>query len=111
MANIFCDFIPIPSGQFNFLQSQPLISDLLGQVGYEVRGKEVYFTKDLTTQSPKIENVDVQLIVMDFTQFTDSELIPIDADTEAKVIEAVVAQFLPTSQPRPQTIDPTSDTK
>lgn len=119
MANVFADFIPLQRGQFNQVQEQPLISDLLGQVGYEIRSLNIggkpklcaVYTKDLTAQSPAINAVDMELIVSDFSQFGDYDILPLDADLEAEVLDEVVAMFLPTSQPRPQIIDPTSDTK
>ncbi len=111
MTNKFFDFIPIPRGQMNMLLDQPLISDLLGQVGYELRDRgRILFTKDLTAQSPKVMTVDIELVVADFSQFSDDDLLPLDADLEAKVLNEVVAMFLP-QKPVPQVIDSTADTK
>jgi hypothetical protein len=72
--------------------------------------KTSFSTKDLTAQSPAITAITVELVVADFTQYTDDEIIPIDEGMKAQVINMVVQQFLP-EQPRPQIIDPTSDTK
>lgn len=91
----FCSFIPLKMGVFQQVQQQRLISDLLGQVGYEVVGKEVIYTKDLTTQVPAINNVTMRLVVSDISQYTDYELLPIDADMEKAVLDEVFNVFAP----------------
>jgi hypothetical protein len=109
-AQVVTSFIPIPPGQAQMLSSQPMLSDLLGQVGYEVYGKDVIFTRDLIHMSPAIPNVLIRLVVMDVSKYTDYEMLPITADQEAQVIEIVVKMFA--SEPtQPQIIDSTSDTK
>src|ERR1700749_1402262 len=45
------EYIPLQMGQWGLLQSQPLINDLLGQVGYENFGMQIVFTKDITNGS------------------------------------------------------------
>jgi hypothetical protein len=104
------DFIPVPNGQFAMVSTQRLMSDLLDQIGYEVRGKEIYYTKDLTAMTPAANSVAMQLVVMDMSKFTDYEILPIDANMEAQVIETVIKMFA--GQPvQPQTVDSNSDTK
>lgn len=105
------DFIPIPQGQYGMVVTQRLLSDLIGDViGYEVRGKEIWYTVDLTAQSPATNAVTMQLVVMDLSLYSESELLPINADQEAKVIEAVLQMFSQ-SPTQPAIIDSTSDTK
>lgn len=94
----FCSFIPLKMGVFQQVQQQRLISDLLGQVGYEVVGKEVIYTKDLTTQVPAINTVTMRLVISDFSQYTDYELLPIDADMEKTVLDEVFNVFAPTPE-------------
>lgn len=89
----FVQFIPVPVGQTGFLSSQRGMSDVLGQVAYEPRGKEVIFNKDLPAQTPAITSVDMQLIVSDISKYNDYETLPINADMEEKVITAVFNQF------------------
>lgn len=110
MVNYYDEYIPIPNGQMGMVQKQRLMSDLLGQTGYEVRGKELIFTRDLTALSPTVTGVDVQLVVMDMSKYSDYELLPINADMEAQVIDTVYKMFAG-EQTRPQIVDPTSDTK
>jgi hypothetical protein len=103
-------FIPVPAGQMSHVLTQRLMSDLLGQIGYEVRGKEIWYTKDLPAQVPSIASVNMQLAVLDISRYSDYELLPINADLEAQVVDTVYKMFA--GEPsRPQVIDSTSDTK
>lgn len=88
------EFIPLQMGQGGLLKSQSLISDLLGQVGYETFGMEVVFTKDLTAmyESPKVA---MRLAIMDVSLLDDYDILPILPEMEATVIQAVVAMFRP----------------
>jgi hypothetical protein len=104
------DFIPIPMGQWANVVTQRLMNDLLGQIGYEIRGKEIYYTKDLTALSPAVTSVTMQLVVMDISTFTDYELLPINADMGLQVVEQVYQLFAPLPT-RPAIIDPTNDSK
>jgi hypothetical protein len=89
----FSCFIPIPMGQSGFIGSQRGMSDLLGQVGYEVRGKEIIYNVDLPAASPAVTAVDMQLVVMDINKYNDFETLPINADMEGLVIEMVYNQL------------------
>jgi hypothetical protein len=103
-------FIPVPAGQFSHVLTQRLMSDLLGQIGYEVRGKEIWYTKDLPAQVPSITTVNMQLAVLDISRYSDYELLPINADLEAEVVDIVYKMFA--GEPnKPQVVDSTSDTK
>jgi hypothetical protein len=110
MVNIYEEYIPIPSGQMGMVVKQRLMSDLLGQTGYEVRNKEIIFTRDLTALTPAVTGVDMWLVVMDMSRYSDYELLPITADMEAKVVDTVYKMFAG-EPPRPQVVDSTSDTK
>lgn len=104
----FTNFIPVPMGQIGFVQAQRGMSDLLGQVGYEVRGKEVWYNKNLTTQSPAVTQVNMQLVVMDISRYNDYEPLPVQADMEDLIIEQVVAKWM--GQPKkPKVNDPSTD--
>ena len=65
------EFIPLQMGQSNLLRSQLMINDLLGQIGYEVRGLDIYFTKDLTTldyvevSNVRVTYINVELAILD----------------------------------------------
>jgi hypothetical protein len=47
---------------------------------------------------------------MDFSQYSDYELLPITADQEADIIETVIKMFAP-EQVQPGIVDSTSDSK
>lgn len=87
------EFIPIEMGQRSLLSSQLMINDLLGQTGYEVYGKDVIFSKDLTVPDETV-NVVVRLIVLDISQYEDYDLLPIPADLEAQLIEQVYKMYV-----------------
>jgi len=82
------EFIPLQMGQGTLLQSQPLINNLLGQVGYEVFGSQVVFTKDIT-QSGSI-TVDMRLAIMDISQYGDFDLLPILPEQEWDIKQEVL---------------------
>ncbi len=75
------EFIPLQMGQSNLLKSQPLINDLLGQVGYEVFGDKIIFTKDLTTIFPD-KTVSMRLAIMDVNQYGDYDILPLPPEYE-----------------------------
>lgn len=90
-ANADCPFIPLEMGQFSLLKSQPLINNLLGQIGYEWYGMDIIYTTDLTQPTP-IE-VTMRLVVMDISQYSDYDIIPIPADMEFDVIQEAYKLF------------------
>lgn len=86
------EFIPLQMGQGGLLQSQLMINDLLGQVGYEVRGGEVWFTKDLVALFPDIQ-LGMQLAIMDISQYGDFDLIPILPEQEWQIKQEVIKMY------------------
>jgi hypothetical protein len=94
-TDAFTGFIPMKMGVFTQVRQQRLISNLLDQYGYEPRGKEVVYTVDLTTETPAITSVTMRLIVSDFNKYTDYELLPINADQEKLIVDAVYNVFAP----------------
>jgi hypothetical protein len=89
------EFIPLQMGQSNLLRSQLLLNDLLGQVGYEVRGLDVYFTKDITAVSPVYVNV--ELAIMDIANYGDYDILPVPPEMEWEIIQEVYKLYI--SQP------------
>lgn len=87
------EFIPIQMGQYGLLQSQPLINDLLGQVGYETYGNKVLFTKDLTQGGQYTVTVDMRLVIMDISQYGDFDPLPILPEHEFIVKQEVIKLF------------------
>lgn len=90
-ANVDCPFIPLEMGQLGLLKSQPLINNLLGQVGYEWYGTDIIYSTDLTGDDPV--TVTIRLVVMDISQYTDYDILPIPADMEWDVINEAYKLF------------------
>jgi hypothetical protein len=83
-------YIPIPAQDIIVFQGTN-VSALEQQVGYYVQGKKVYFTKDITlSANGSITSVIVNLLVSDFSQIGDNDLLPISPEVEAVVIEDVL---------------------
>ncbi|MFD2922053.1 hypothetical protein ACFS6H_20195 [Terrimonas rubra] len=80
-------FIPIPNGMGAMLQGEPILSDLLGQVGYEQFGLKVVFKTDITLDG--INEVMVKLVVSDIEKLEDTDPLPIPADMEQDVVVTV----------------------
>jgi hypothetical protein len=92
------EFIPLQMGQGGLLKSQPLLNDLLGQVGYEVFGNDIIFTKDIKGLFPDI-TLAIRLAIMDVSDYGDYDIIPLPPEFEWDVIKEVYALY--TSQPIP----------
>lgn len=80
-------FIPIPSSLYGIVKPQDLLGDLSGLIGYEVVGKDIIFTKNLT--SIPVLSVFIRLVGVDLSQLTDYELLPLSSDMEAQIITTV----------------------
>lgn len=92
-----CLLIPIMSGQWDLLRGQSIISDLMGQTGYEIDGTQLTTTKDLT-----IDNIDglyIRLLITDISTLSDYDPLPIPADMEGIVIDTVYKSFMPVQPP------------
>lgn len=83
-------YIPLPAQDVIVFQGTN-VSALEQQVGYYIQGKKVYFTKDITlSANGSITSVIVNLLVSDFSQIGDTDLLPISPEVEATVIEDVL---------------------
>jgi hypothetical protein len=87
------DFIPVPLGQGALLKADKLLNDLLGSVYYEVRKNEVIFSKDITLLD--VSEVNMYLVVMDISLYSNTDPLPIPANMEEEIIEKVFAKFAP----------------
>lgn len=90
------EFIPLQMGQGGLLRSQPMINDLLGQVGYECFGDKLQFTKDIKALFPDVV-LAMRLAVMDISQYGDFDALPITPELESEAIMQVVKMY--SSQP------------
>ncbi len=106
----FDSYIPVEPGMLQMVSGEPLISDVLGQVAYEVHGNSVVFNKNLTTQSPAVTAVFMRLVVMDISAYSDFDPLPIPADMEEKVITGVL-KILGMKQEPASVVDPVTDNK
>ncbi len=86
------EFIPLQMGQRSLLNSQAQINDLLGQIGYENKGLELQFTKDLPSLFPN-ETLSVDLVIMDISQYGDYDPLPILPEQEWQIKEQVIKLY------------------
>lgn len=92
------EFIPLQMGQYSLIRSQVGFNDLLGQVGYEVYGDKVIFTKDLTIPRETV-NVNMRLVVMDIAAYGDFDILPILPEMEIQVKQEVYKLYISQSIP------------
>ena len=85
--DIDCPFIPIPTSTYGIIKPQALIGDLSGNIGYEVVGKDIIFTKNLPGLS--INSVYIRLVGADLATLSDYDVFPLSADMEAQVVQIV----------------------
>lgn len=83
-------YIPIPAQDVLVFQGANL-SYLEGKIGYYLQGKKVYFTKNITlAANGTVTSVVVNLLVMDFSQIGDNDVLPISPEVESAIIEDVL---------------------
>jgi hypothetical protein len=89
-AGAMTPYIPIPAQDVLVFQGANL-SYLEGKIGYYLQGKKVYFTKDITlTANGSISSVIVNLLVSDFSQLSDTDMLPISPEVESAIIDDVL---------------------
>jgi hypothetical protein len=99
--DIFNGFIPFGAGELQMIGEEPILSDIIGQIGYEPRGGYIYFNKDITTNDVdyRITEVYMLLAVKDLSLYGDFDILPIHSSMELEVIQAtyqlLVAQIPP----------------
>lgn len=106
-SNWDCQYIPVPPGQWWMIQKEELISDILGQVGYEWFGTDIVFTKDLTAEAVPVTSAMVRMAIVDISKLSDYDLLPISADIESAVVKEVFT-ILSGVKIKPDVVDPTS---
>jgi hypothetical protein len=85
------DYIPVPLGQGALIRADKLLNDLLGSVWYELRNFTVVFSKDITLLG--VSSVNMYLVVMDISLYSNTDPLPIPAGAEDEIIEKVFAKF------------------
>lgn len=101
------EFIPLQMGQGALINSQPLVNNLLGQVGYENFGLDIIFTKDIKTIYPDI-TLAMRLAIMDISLYGDYDPLPILPEQEWQVIQEVYKLYSTQAIPD-KIVDPTVD--
>ena len=86
------EFIPLQMGQSSLIKSQSLLNNLLGQIGYEVFGLDVVYTKDLT-QAITDTTVSMRLAILDFSEYDDYDPLPILPEQEWQIKKEVIQLY------------------
>ena len=77
-----------------------MINDLLGQIGYEVRGLDIYFTKDLTTldyvevSNVRVTYINVELAILDVSKYGDYDILPVPPEMEWEIVQEVYKLYI-----------------
>lgn len=87
------EFLPLLKGQWELLQSDSLLCNLLGQVGYTPSNSYVTFTQDVTLYG--VTKVDMDLVVMDMSLYGENDILPIPSSMEQEIINQLMAIFSP----------------
>jgi len=89
----FLSFIQVPQGMMELIGGEPIISDLMGQIAYEVKVPKVIFKTNIVAAG--ITAVTVELVIMDIASYTDYEPLPIPADMELDVVNLAIELLVP----------------
>ncbi len=92
-ANPDNPFIPVQRGQMALLKVDSLLNNMMGQIAYEPKNNYVEFNRDLTTFG--VNKVTFELCVMDISQYSETQYLPIPSDMEETIVNELVAQFSP----------------
>ncbi len=86
------EFIPLQMGQGGLMKSQPMINNIMGQVGYECFGDSIVYSKNLADIFPEIK-VAMRLAIMDVSKYGDWDLLPILPEMEWQVKQEVIKLY------------------
>lgn len=85
-------FIPLQRGMYAMLQTDVLFNDLSGMCSYEPKGREIIFSKNLPLMG--VNSLVMELVVMDLTQYLETDLLPIPASMENDLVNELVKDFI-----------------
>lgn len=91
-SDYYSEFIPLELGQGGIIRSQGLVSDLSGYCGYETSGLDVIFTQDLTIPNINVY-VTIRMVILDFNQYSDYDLLPLPPELEWQVKQEVLKLY------------------
>ncbi len=86
-------FIPTLRGQRQLLRTDDLLSNILGQVSYEPKGKTIVFSADLTLMGTDV--VTMELVCMDMSLYGIADMLPISSDMEDSIVMEIYKECLP----------------
>lgn len=103
-ADMNSQFIPVEPGMISLIQNQPLLSDLFGYTAFTTYGTDVIYSKDLTVPDTTVY-VTIRLVVLDITQYTDWDVLPLLPEQEWQIIQEVYKIY--STEPMPaKLVDP-----
>lgn len=91
-SDYFAEFIPLQLGEASLIRSQGMVGELSGFIGYEVSGLDVIFTQDLTTPNVPVY-VTIRLVILDFTQYSDYDPLPLPPEYEFEIKKQVLQLY------------------
>ena len=95
-------FVPIPTSTYGIVSPVALLGELSGLIGYEVVGKDLIFTKDITAMG--VDAVYVRLVGIDLSKLSEYDLLPISADQEAIIVDTIYKMLI-TDPPKDRVVD------
>jgi hypothetical protein len=91
-------FIPLQRGQISLLGADFMLNTLLGQVCYEIVGKQIKFSQNIKLLG--IDTVDMDLMVFDMSLYSETDPLPLPKDMEAQLVDDLYKSYVPVqSQP------------
>ncbi len=87
MNDVHCEYIPVQSGQLSIIKKEGLVNELLGDTCYEPYNTKVVFKTDIYTAG--ITTLFMRLAVLDISQYSDFDILPIPSSMEDDVAKSV----------------------
>lgn len=84
-------FIPLQAGMRPLMRTDTILNDLFGMVTYELKGNRIVFNKNLTLLELGV--VDIEMIVLEMDNYSETDYLPIPADMEEEIVEALYEKF------------------
>ena len=78
-----------------------LANTLLGQICYEIAGRNVTFSQDITLL--KMDTVNMDLMVFDMSKYSETDILPLPSDMEQQLLDDLYKMFAPI-QAEPATV-------
>lgn len=95
-------FIPLQRGQIAILGADFMLNTLFGQICYEQNGLTVTFSQDIKLLG--MDTVDIDLVVFDMTQYSETDILPIPSDMVNDLVNDLFKMYVPV-QPQPSLVN------